>query len=154
MTKNKPGVFDCYAKAGPDEEMFVLLGRDAAAPAAIRAWVVNRVMMGKNQPGDSQLIEALACAERMYKAQGKGYDAHRMYEELKEVSGVSPNVPRMVMRSMLITEVIDGELRMKLVCPECERSPGRLCHTHRQWLDSFDRKRVEIGGAESEKQSS
>jgi hypothetical protein len=44
---------------------FVLLGRDAAAPAAIRAWIVERIRLGKNQPGDEQIIEAEECARSM-----------------------------------------------------------------------------------------
>lgn len=35
-TKNRPGTFDCYAAAGPDEPLFVLLGRDPVAPLLVR----------------------------------------------------------------------------------------------------------------------
>lgn len=38
-TKNTPSLFDCYAKALPDEPMFHLLARDPAAPELIRIWV-------------------------------------------------------------------------------------------------------------------
>lgn len=65
-TKLNPGKFNCYDKALPDEEMFVLLARDAAAPAAIRAWVDRRIMSGRNEAEDEQIVEALACADRMY----------------------------------------------------------------------------------------
>lgn len=44
-TKNKPGKFDCYAKADPDEPMFVLLGRDATASETVRYWIHLRQMM-------------------------------------------------------------------------------------------------------------
>lgn len=37
-TKNNPGEFDCYANAGPDEEMFILLARDPTAAHLVRAW--------------------------------------------------------------------------------------------------------------------
>lgn len=37
-TKANPGSFDCYAKAGEDEPMFVLLARDASAPFLVDLW--------------------------------------------------------------------------------------------------------------------
>ena len=49
----------CLNKANDDEMLFVLLGRDPAAPAAIRAWVAERINLGKNA------TEALACATTM-----------------------------------------------------------------------------------------
>lgn len=55
----------CFNRALPDEWMFVLLGRDAAAPAAIRAWCVERVNLGRNHPGDAQILEALSVANNM-----------------------------------------------------------------------------------------
>lgn len=55
----------CMAHAHPDEMVFVLLGRDAAAPAAIRAWVEERVRLGKNVRTDPQVTEALECARVM-----------------------------------------------------------------------------------------
>lgn len=55
----------CMSRAKDDEMTFVLLGRDAAAPAAIHAWVSERIRLGKNTVNDSQIIEALRCAEAM-----------------------------------------------------------------------------------------
>ena len=55
----------CMARAGWDEMTFVLLGRDAAAPVAIRAWVAERVRIGKNRADDAQIVEALQCADMM-----------------------------------------------------------------------------------------
>lgn len=55
----------CFNRALPDEWVFVLLGRDAAAPAAIRAWVAERIRLGKNLPDDAQLGEALYAAGQM-----------------------------------------------------------------------------------------
>ena len=55
----------CMSKARDDEMTFVLLGRDAAAPYAIRLWADMRVKLGKNQPGDPQIVEALECAAAM-----------------------------------------------------------------------------------------
>lgn len=50
------------SKAKDDEMTFVLLGRDEAAPAAIHAWVKERINLGKNKPGDVQIVEALVQA--------------------------------------------------------------------------------------------
>ena len=55
----------CMNRAKDDEMTFVLLGRDAAAPAAIRAWVGFRVKLGKNNFNDPQITEALECARKM-----------------------------------------------------------------------------------------
>jgi hypothetical protein len=55
----------CMSRAREDEMTFVLLGRDAAAPDTIRFWTRERIRVGKNQPGDAQIIEALRCAEAM-----------------------------------------------------------------------------------------
>lgn len=57
----------CLASAHPDEMVFVLLGRDVAAPATIRAWVNERVRLRKNVATDDQIVEALACADTMQK---------------------------------------------------------------------------------------
>lgn len=57
----------CLNRARHDELIFVLLARDAAAPVAIRAWCEERVRIGKNKWGDEQIMEALACAEKMQK---------------------------------------------------------------------------------------
>lgn len=43
-TKNNPGNFDCYANAGPDEQMFVLLDRDPLAPFLVSIW--SKMRMG------------------------------------------------------------------------------------------------------------
>jgi hypothetical protein len=55
----------CMSRARDDEMTFVLLGRDAAAPVAIRAWVAERIRLGKNSVDDAQIAEALACAALM-----------------------------------------------------------------------------------------
>lgn len=55
----------CWNRAHDSERTFVLLGRDAAAPAAIRAWIDERIRLGKNQPGDAKLLEAAECARAM-----------------------------------------------------------------------------------------
>lgn len=55
----------CLNKARSDERLFVVLARDPAAPIAIRAWVVERIRIGKNVSEDAQIVEALDCATRM-----------------------------------------------------------------------------------------
>jgi hypothetical protein len=59
----------CMNRAHEDEMTFVLLGRDPAAPKAIREWVARRVYLGKNQYDDPQITEALAVADEMERQQ-------------------------------------------------------------------------------------
>jgi hypothetical protein len=49
----------CLNKAKDDEQLFVLLGRDQAATVAVRAWVNERIRIGKNKKTDPQILEAL-----------------------------------------------------------------------------------------------
>lgn len=55
----------CLNRAHDQEQLFVLLGRDPAAPVAIRAWIAERLRLGKNAPGDEQIREAFECATLM-----------------------------------------------------------------------------------------
>lgn len=55
----------CMSRARDDEMTFVLLGRDAAAPSTIRAWIAERLRLGKNKPDDPQIVEAEQCAAKM-----------------------------------------------------------------------------------------
>ncbi len=59
----------CMSRAHHDEMAFVLLGRDVAAPVAIRAWITERIRLGKNSPTDEQITEALTCAIAMERSQ-------------------------------------------------------------------------------------
>lgn len=52
----------CLNNAHPAEMLFVLLGRDPAAPIAIRAWCEARVRLSKNVQDDPQIQDALRCA--------------------------------------------------------------------------------------------
>ena len=61
----------CLSKAKEGERLFVLLARDKAAPATIRFWVQTRIQLGKNQPDDPQIVEALACADLMENKEGE-----------------------------------------------------------------------------------
>jgi hypothetical protein len=72
-TKNKPGSWDCYANAEPDEPMFVLRARDEKAPGLVRQWVRTRQIFRMKQVGmrmgsvepDAKEREALRCADAM-----------------------------------------------------------------------------------------
>ncbi len=68
-TKNNPGSFDCYANAEPDEPMFILLGRDPHAHAAVRKWADDRLAMiraGQKPLDDMRMVwEAQDCAAAM-----------------------------------------------------------------------------------------
>lgn len=58
----------CMSRARDDEYTFVLLGRDAAAPATIRFWANERIRLGKNTAADPQIVEAFAAAARIEQA--------------------------------------------------------------------------------------
>ncbi len=60
----------CLNKARNTEWLFVLLGRDAAAPAAVNAWIEERIRLGKNKPDDEQIIEARRWIEMVEMEQG------------------------------------------------------------------------------------
>ena len=55
----------CWNRARDDEMIFVLLGRDKAAPATIQAWIAERIRLRKNHSDDPQLCEAAECAMQM-----------------------------------------------------------------------------------------
>jgi hypothetical protein len=59
----------CLNRATEQEMLFVLLGRDHCAPAAIRYWCGERIRTGKNLPTDYQILEALKCADAMERDQ-------------------------------------------------------------------------------------
>lgn len=68
-SKNKPGEFDCYANALPDEPMFILLARDPNAPALVEEWAVGRmrdIVMNLRPRSDLPMVdEAQRCAANM-----------------------------------------------------------------------------------------
>lgn len=61
-TKNKPGHFDCYTNAAPDEPMFILLARDQGAPSLVRLWAERRQANGEDP---AKVKEAFDCADAM-----------------------------------------------------------------------------------------
>lgn len=62
----------CMSRARDDEMTFVLLGRDEAAPLAIRDWIEHRIRLGKNQRGDEQIVNAERCIATMLREQWLG----------------------------------------------------------------------------------
>jgi hypothetical protein len=75
----------CLNNALDGERLFVMLARDPAAPAAIRAWVNERLRLGKNAPDDGQIVEALDCARRM--EEERGIIAAARQESMRTVKG-------------------------------------------------------------------
>lgn len=61
-TKNNPAPGDCYAKAAPDEPLFVLLARDRYAPALVLMWATMRELHGEDP---ERVKEARECALAM-----------------------------------------------------------------------------------------
>lgn len=55
----------CWNRAKDGELVFVLLGRDHAAPSAIRFWVAERIRLGLNTPDDEQTGPAMDLADEM-----------------------------------------------------------------------------------------
>lgn len=68
-TKLKPGAFDCFRNALPDEPMFILLARDPWAPKLVEDWAMyreNMVAAGNRPPTDKAMVtEARTCAHAM-----------------------------------------------------------------------------------------
>ena len=58
-------VNSCLNKAADDEPLFVLRATDPAAPAAIRAWIEERIAIGKNTRSDEKTVSAAAMADDM-----------------------------------------------------------------------------------------
>jgi len=97
----------CMGSAHPEEMVFVLLGRDPAAPAAIRAWVEERLRIGKNRPGDAQIREALACADTMW-SEGRKWVGS---QTANEVPNDPANDPRFVGGHVEPPLTVDGLIR-------------------------------------------
>lgn len=62
----------CMSRAKDGEMTFVLLVRDIAAPKTIKAWVDERIRVGKNSYTDPQIAEALECMDEMERQRGGG----------------------------------------------------------------------------------
>lgn len=85
-TKNNPSkISDCYAKADPDEPMFVLLGRDKHAPQLVEMWAGQRAAEGEDP---AKVEEALKCAKAMrhYRYERKGAPSCEYCEASDDIS--------------------------------------------------------------------
>ena len=80
----------CLNKAHDSERLFVLLARDPAAPVAIRAWIAERIRLGKNAPGDEQIREAFECASLMELERAEIESARRQQKMRWAEGGVAP----------------------------------------------------------------
>lgn len=80
-TKNKPGTFDCYHNALPNEPMFVLLGRDPFAPELVEIWGKQRladIAAGERPESDRTMAqEAYDCAQEMMRWRAANMGAWR-----------------------------------------------------------------------------
>ena len=76
----------CLNKARADERLFVMLARDPAAPVAIRAWIAERIRLGKNTASDEQIREAFECATLM-ELERSEIDAARRQESIHWTTG-------------------------------------------------------------------
>lgn len=76
----------CFNKAHDRERLFVLLARDPAAPVAIRAWIAERLRLGKNVPGDEHIRDAFECAALMELERGE-IEAARRQESIRWAEG-------------------------------------------------------------------
>jgi len=80
----------CFNNAADGERLFILLARDPAAPVAIRAWIAERIRLGKNAPGDEQIREAYECANLMEMERVEIESARRQQQMRWAEGGVAP----------------------------------------------------------------
>ncbi len=76
----------CLNRAAPHEHLFVLLSRDPASSVAIRAWITERLRLGRNVPGDEQIREAYECATLM-ELQRSEIEVSRSQQQLHWIAG-------------------------------------------------------------------
>jgi hypothetical protein len=79
----------CFNKATDGERLFVLLARDPAAPVAIRAWVAERLRLGKNAADDDQIREAVECA-RLMEIERVEIEATKRQQKISWAEGEAP----------------------------------------------------------------
>lgn len=64
----------CLNRAKDDEYLFVLIDRDIAMPRAIRAWIEERIRLGKNTREDSQIQEAELAIQMILDKQDRRFN--------------------------------------------------------------------------------
>jgi hypothetical protein len=75
-TKNKPGAYDCYANAAPDEPMFVLLARDPSAHLLVGLWALIREKLSSDD--EEKIEEARGRADAMQQWLSEHADAKKV----------------------------------------------------------------------------
>lgn len=84
-SKRKPGRFDCYAKALPDEPIFALLGRDPDAPGAIETWAnLRAARKGSSLREQQKVAEARRCARQMRRWHRRRQEAGRPVAKVRK----------------------------------------------------------------------
>jgi hypothetical protein len=71
----------CLNKARDDEWTFVLLGRDLASTAAVRAWIEERIWLGKNKEYDPEIVEAEEWIRKVREEQARVASDRQAAEE-------------------------------------------------------------------------
>ena len=130
-TKNNPGPFDCYAKADPDEPIFVLRAKDPLAPALVRLWAhVRRVYDQKNSPitpfDSDKYFEANQCADQMEDWRQK-YD-QRQLERLKHNSQYGKKEPVSAYPATMVSRCICGHVMAEHNILQDYAGPGLPAH--------------------------
>jgi hypothetical protein len=75
-SKSKPGPFDRYAEAAPEEPVFVLLGRDPVSTFLVSLWIGVHGVMGGNSPAEA--LDAAQCSLALEQwARAHGGDVNR-----------------------------------------------------------------------------
>src|SRR5436190_23199118 len=116
-TKNNPGKFDCYAKADPDEPIFVLRANDPLAPFLVDAWA-KACASGHHDP--AKVVEARDCAQAM-----------RNWQAIPRTEPTIANVKRIVegqIKAMGPDLGRVGREGITIMCPECGAPAGEYCY--------------------------
>jgi hypothetical protein len=72
------------SRARDDEWTFVILGRDRAAPAVVRAWIEERVRLGKNKLEDPQIVEAWSWIREVLNEQAEADIKQKAETDMKQ----------------------------------------------------------------------
>ena len=112
----------CLNRAADDEIIFVLLERDVATPHAITEWGKERVLRGKNQPDDAQIMEALECAAVIAKRHNLADNDGNSFSHNKAIHATFPDPVAALTRLGLELGTSPGTLLVKL------EEAGELLH--------------------------
>lgn len=88
-TKNKPGAFDCYSHADPDEPMFILLGRDPCAPMLVSLWATMREQMGEDPEKVNEARQCMIAMSEWARAHAKPEKLANFAEAVQELGAAA-----------------------------------------------------------------